>query len=108
MTTFFVLPLLLAPAPPAAPSLSGQTPWGELVQVGKNITITGTTWTAAGTIKGDTVTLVWTHGERQAYGVYRVVQGGLAGHYGWCDESEIVEGDLCGEIHVEAFNITTR
>ncbi len=94
--------------------LGGQTPWGPLVQSGNNLAIAGGLWTATGRIRDSgVVELWWISGERHATGFYLVLtdaDGGttLSGSWGWNDETEVIDGDLCGEIHAESFRIERK
>ncbi len=100
--------LIFAPAPPPTESLSGECRWGTLTQTGRNIEISGgTSWRASGSIsKGGTVILIWTLGDRQAYGAYTVVGDTLVGVWGWDSESQISGDDVCGDnLHAETFSI---
>lgn len=97
---------LLAPAPPMLPSLpdvSGTCQFGAITQEAERVQIKGDHWIATGTVnRAGLVKLVWiANGGRQAYGVYKLDGGNLVGHYGYADEAELIEDDICGEIHGE-------
>lgn len=91
---------MLAPLPPlpAAPSLDGKCTFGDVVQTGKNVVITGPSWSAVGEIrKSGLLELHWRTGTMTAVGLYRIDAEELVGVWAWESDAEWVDGDLCSE-----------
>lgn len=119
ITVIAIVSLALTFAPHAHPApdrpapstdYTGTCPFGDISQVGKIINIKGTPWEATGTLRRDgLVELYWRHEGRLAVGLYRVDdEKTFAGSWGWFDECNLEDGDLCGEILPEVFHVNIK
>lgn len=98
---------------PAELALSGKTPWGTIEHNIKrnSLILTGADWSGTGSVreKDGRILIFWRNQGKTAIGLYDMdlVAGRLSGGWGWHDEVELdPDGDLCGELHSESFNVT--
>lgn len=94
MTRLLIAVMLLVPAPPNAPApipdLRGVCPWGTVSQDGVDVSISGSSWTAEGTIDGQTVKLHWRLADRFAEGTYKVEGRVISGRRHWLGDEVTV------------------
>lgn len=88
------------PLPPVkGESVQWDSQWGLVSVSGRAVTVEGNPfWTGYGEVRKDGMVLIhWKNGDTKwAIGLYRAIEDGLQGNWGWVENVEIDErGDIC-------------